>query len=64
MKRALDGIGATLLVFIFLPLMALIACLVWCSSPGPVLFKQQRVGKGGKEFEIYKFRTMRQDDAF
>jgi putative colanic acid biosynthesis UDP-glucose lipid carrier transferase len=40
------------------PLMALIAIGVKCSSPGPVLFKQPRLGLNGRRFDVYKFRTM------
>jgi len=40
------------------PLLAIIAFLTWLDSPGPILFRQRRVGKDGKEFTIYKIRTM------
>jgi lipopolysaccharide/colanic/teichoic acid biosynthesis glycosyltransferase len=52
-------IGLCLLVLPFaLPLMAIIAILIYLDSPGPVLFVQRRTGKGGKRFRMYKFRTM------
>jgi exopolysaccharide biosynthesis polyprenyl glycosylphosphotransferase len=58
LKRAID-VGAVLLSAIFTgPLALLIALLVRLSSPGPILFRQQRVGKGGQLFTCYKFRTM------
>lgn len=60
-KRILDlaiaGAGAVLLS----PVLILISAAVKLDSPGPVLFKQKRVGRGRTYFEIYKFRTMRTD---
>jgi lipopolysaccharide/colanic/teichoic acid biosynthesis glycosyltransferase len=41
------------------PLMALTAVLIWLSEPGPVLFRQERIGKDGAPFQVLKFRTMR-----
>jgi len=58
-KRMLDIVGALMGILVFSPLMLLIACLIRFSSPGPVLFKQQRVSLGGDIFWIWKFRTMR-----
>ncbi|MBC7327423.1 sugar transferase [bacterium] len=46
------------LLIILLPFLAIIALLVALTSPGPVIFKQKRLGKGGKPFTLYKFRTM------
>ena len=60
-KRALDLlVSITALVFLS-PIFAMLAAAVRLDSPGPIIFKQQRVGKNGKLFEIYKFRTMRID---
>ena len=59
-KRAMDLILGGLLCLLALPLMGLIALAIRLDSPGPVLFKQTRVGKGGKEFQCCKFRSMRQ----
>ena len=57
-KMLLDFFGALALVIISSPLMLLIAALVKFTSPGPVLFRQQRSGVNGAPFEILKFRTM------
>lgn len=61
LKRAFDVSSATAGFLMLLPLMALIAIIVRRTSPGPVLYKQTRLGLDGKEFKIYKFRTMRLD---
>jgi len=58
MKRAFDLTAAALGVMLLLPLLAAIALWVKLDSPGPVLFRQLRVGRGGQLFEILKFRTM------
>ncbi len=57
-KRALDVIGALIGGIVMLPIFLVTATLVKLSSPGPILFKQTRVGKDGKEFTFYKFRSM------
>lgn len=57
-KRVLDLIGAGIALAVALPLLAICAAAVWLSSPGPLLFRQQRVGQGGRSFELLKFRTM------
>jgi lipopolysaccharide/colanic/teichoic acid biosynthesis glycosyltransferase len=57
-KRVFDGTAAAVGLTLTLPLMVLIAVAIRVSEPGPVLFRQQRVGKNGKLFEILKFRTM------
>jgi lipopolysaccharide/colanic/teichoic acid biosynthesis glycosyltransferase len=57
-KRTLDILGSLLALFCFLPLFLLIAVLVKLSSPGPVLFRQQRLGQYGRLFTFLKFRTM------
>ena len=59
MKRCMDVLGALLGIVVFLPLMVVVALLIRLTSPGPVIFRQKRVGLGGREFNIYKFRTMR-----
>jgi lipopolysaccharide/colanic/teichoic acid biosynthesis glycosyltransferase len=57
-KRCFDIAGAAVLLVVLFPFMLVIGLAVWCTSPGPVLFRQLRTGKGGKEFYILKFRTM------
>src|SRR6266404_6113900 len=57
-KRILDAVFSGAGLVLVLPLMAVIAIAVRMTSPGPVLFRQRRVGKDGKLFEILKFRTM------
>lgn len=58
-KRAFDLVVGLLLGIISLPVLAIIALMVRLDSPGPVLFKQERMGRKGKIFHCYKFRTMR-----
>lgn len=60
-KRAFDIIASLLGIILLSPLFLLTAILINCTSRGPILFTQTRVGKDGKLFEIYKFRTMRVD---
>jgi lipopolysaccharide/colanic/teichoic acid biosynthesis glycosyltransferase len=60
-KRALDLGVALLAAPIVLPLALVCALLIKLTSRGPALFKQQRVGLGGRSFSMYKFRTMRHD---
>lgn len=57
-KRILDLFVATTLSIIFLPFWIIIPLLIYLESGQPIIFKHKRVGKGGKEFEIYKFRSM------
>jgi exopolysaccharide biosynthesis polyprenyl glycosylphosphotransferase len=57
-KRAFDLIAAIVGLFILSPIFLAIAALVKLSSPGPVLFRQERIGRHGKPFTLLKFRTM------
>lgn len=58
MKRVLDLVLSVPLLVASLPVMAAVAVTLKVFSPGPVLYKQQRVGYNGREFVLYKFRTM------
>lgn len=58
MKRSFDFLLSILGVIILLPILLLIAILIKLSSVGPIFFVQERVGKNGNIFLIYKFRTM------
>ena len=60
-KRTVDIVGSVLLLFALSPFFAVIAVFIKFESPGPVLFKQIRVGKWGQTFGMYKFRSMYQD---
>ena len=57
-KRAMDIIGATLGSILLSPVLALIAIRIKLDSPGPIIFKQRRVGRDGDQFTLWKFRTM------
>ncbi|MEW2454157.1 sugar transferase [Streptomyces albus] len=57
-KEVVDRLGAALLLLVFAPLMVLVALLVMADSRGGALYRQRRVGKDGREFTIFKFRTM------
>lgn len=58
-RRSIDIVVASLALAAVSPVMASAAIAVRCSSPGPILFRQQRAGLGGRTFEFFKFRTMR-----
>ena len=58
-KRAFDLLGAGLALLLLAPLMGLVALWIKFDSPGPVFFRQQRVGRHSVPFMIHKFRTMR-----
>ena len=57
-KRALDCLVSAAALLVLSPLLLLIALAVKLDSPGPVFYRQERVGKDGKPFRIFKFRTM------
>jgi exopolysaccharide biosynthesis polyprenyl glycosylphosphotransferase len=58
LKRTMDVVVASVVLVLALPAMLAIAAAIRLTSPGPVLFSQDRVGRGGQRFRIYKFRTM------
>ncbi len=58
-KRAFDILLSLLIGLVSLPFLPLIALGIYLNSPGPIIFKQKRIGKNNKEFIIYKFRTMK-----
>ncbi|MCE8034689.1 MAG: sugar transferase [Halomonas sp.] len=62
-KRSIDIAVSASALLVLAPLLALIALLIRCDSPGPALFIQRRVGRNLAPFRIYKFRTMQQRDA-
>ncbi|WP_294442423.1 sugar transferase [uncultured Sphingomonas sp.] len=57
----MDVVAALIALVFFLPLMLIIALLIYASDPGPVLFAHRRVGKGGRHFRCLKFRSMAVD---
>ena len=61
LKRVLDIFLALIAVIILSPVLIACAIAIKCDSKGPAIFKQNRVGKGGKSFRVYKFRTMSTD---
>jgi exopolysaccharide biosynthesis polyprenyl glycosylphosphotransferase len=61
LKRLIDLVGATVLGLAALPVAAAVAALVAATSPGPVLYRQERIGRGMRPFHLWKFRTMRDD---
>lgn len=62
LKRTLDVVGSATLLALLSPVFAVIALLIKAKSPGPVFFKQERVGQSGKPFRMLKFRTMHVDN--
>jgi exopolysaccharide biosynthesis polyprenyl glycosylphosphotransferase len=60
-KRLFDFLSSIVLITLALPLGVIIAILVRQDSPGPILFTQKRIGRGGKPFRLYKFRSMYTD---
>ena len=61
LKRAFDIVCSLLMLILLSPILLLIAILVKCYDGGPVLYRQPRLTKGGKVFQVYKFRSMSVD---
>lgn len=61
MKRSFDLAISSILLILTMPVMVLVALAIWLETGSPILFRQNRTGMHGKEFEILKFRSMRQD---
>jgi exopolysaccharide biosynthesis polyprenyl glycosylphosphotransferase len=59
LKRNFDIVFSLFAIIVFSPVLISIALIIKISSPGPILFKQTRVGKYGKEFQFFKFRSMK-----
>lgn len=60
-KRIIDLAASVLALLLLSPVLLTIGIAVWSTGKGPVFFTQERIGKGGRPFRIYKFRTMRPD---
>ncbi|MBS5711111.1 MAG: exopolysaccharide biosynthesis polyprenyl glycosylphosphotransferase, partial [Veillonella sp.] len=58
MKRIFDIVATVCGGILILPILAIVAVLIYLDSPGPIVFGHKRVGQGGKEFPCYKFRSM------
>lgn len=57
-KRMLDILASLLLLILTLPILLVVALAIWIESGGPILFRQERIGLGGRPFQILKFRSM------
>lgn len=59
MKRAFDIVASGLGLLCLIPLFLIVAVWIKCDSPGPVFYRQARVGRGNRDFQLFKFRSMR-----
>ncbi len=57
-KRCVDVFGATVALILFAPVMAVVSVIIKVTAPGPLIFKQERIGLQNKPFQMYKFRSM------
>lgn len=62
-KRCVDLFGATVALILFSPVMAVVAIVIKVTSPGPLIYRQERIGLHNKPFPMYKFRSMVVQDA-
>lgn len=62
-KHHLDWLAAVVALIVLAPLFLVVAVLIRLDSPGQAIFRQTRIGQGGRPFKVYKFRTMRDDVA-
>ena len=60
-KRTIDLVGAVLILILISPLLVAIAAAIWIESPGPIIFRQPRMGRNGRVFTFFKFRSMTSD---
>jgi lipopolysaccharide/colanic/teichoic acid biosynthesis glycosyltransferase len=60
-KRTIDFVGALLLLITFAPLCLIVSCWIAFDSTGPIIFRQSRIGRKGRPFTMYKFRSMHID---
>lgn len=61
LKRFLDILGSGLGMILLSPLLLIVSIAICVETPGPLIYKQKRVGLGGRKFNMYKFRSMRQN---
>jgi exopolysaccharide biosynthesis polyprenyl glycosylphosphotransferase len=59
LKRGLDVVGGAVGLLLLLPLFAIVAVRIKLDSPGPVFYRHERVGRGGRKIDVFKFRTMK-----
>jgi exopolysaccharide biosynthesis polyprenyl glycosylphosphotransferase len=60
LKRTIDLVGSLVLLMLLMPFFVLVAIVIKLDSPGPIIFRQKRIGREGRPFITYKFRTMRE----
>jgi len=61
LKRLFDIAVSSAALILLAPILAAVALAIWCESPGKVLFRQRRVGLNGRDFDLFKFRSMHRD---